>query len=240
MLILPAIDLKDGRVVRLYQGDFSTTHQVAEDPVSVAREFYDSGARYLHMVDLNGARDGVRKNEAMVRAVANVGLRVELGGGLRTMGDLEAAFALGIYRAVIGSAAVNDPEFVAAAVERYGQEKIAVGIDARDGLVKTAGWVEDSGVDYLDFARQMEKKGVKKIIFTDIETDGTLQGPSLTRLAELQRAVCCDIIASGGVSCNRDVRILQEMGMYGAIIGKAFYSGAIDLKQAVEEGGPQC
>lgn len=113
---------------------------------------------------------------------------------------------------MIGSAAVNDPEFVAAAVERYGQEKIAVGIDAKDGLVKTAGWVEDSGVDYLDFARQMEKKGVKKIIFTDIETDGTLQGPSLTRLAELQRAVCCDIIASGGVSCNRDVRILQGDG----------------------------
>jgi len=239
LLVFPAIDLKGGQVVRLVRGEFATAHQVASDPVATAKAFYDAGARYLHMVDLDGARDGVRRNKDTVRAVARVGLRIELGGGLRSMADLEEVFSLGVWRAVIGSAAVSDPEFVRAALERYGPERIAVGVDAKDGLVRTAGWVENAGVDCLDFARRMENLGVKYIIFTDIETDGTLSGPSFARLEELKRAVSCSITASGGVSSNADLRRLGEMGLYAAIVGKAWYAGAVDLRQAVEEGGPQ-
>lgn len=238
MILLPAIDLKDGKVVRLFKGDFDTVHQVADDPVATARAFYQAGARWIHMVDLDGAKDGTRKNSAIVQAVSQVGLKIELGGGIRSMADLEAVFAMGVTRAVIGSAAVSHPEFVEEAAERYGAH-IAVGIDTKDGRVKTAGWVEDSGLDYLDFAKSMETMGVKTIIFTDIDTDGTLSGPSFGRLAELQKAVSCQIVASGGVSNNQDIRELNEMGLYGAIIGKAYYAGTIDLARAVADGGPQ-
>ena len=239
MIILPAIDLKDGKVVRLYKGEFDTVHQVAEDPLSTAKAFYDAGARYIHMVDLDGAKDGVRKNADIVRMVAqNSGLKVELGGGIRSMKDLEEVFDLGVTRAVIGSAAVSHPEFVKEAVERYG-ERIAVGIDTKDGKVKTAGWLEDSGLDYLELAKSMESIGVKTIIFTDIDTDGTLQGPSFERLKALQEAVSCQIVASGGVSSNQDIRDLVGMEMYGAIIGKAYYAGTLELAQAVADGGEQ-
>lgn len=240
MIILPAIDLKDGAVVRLYKGSFDTVHQVASDPVTVARAFQEAGAKWIHMVDLDGARDGVRRNAQLVQEVARLGLQVELGGGIRSMADLEAVFALGVTRAVIGSAAVSDPDLVAQAIRTYGPDRIAVGIDARDGKVKTAGWEVDSGLDYLDFARQMEQLGVKIIIFTDIDTDGMLSGPSFDRLGQLQGAVSCRLIASGGVSCNRDIVDLADMGVYGAIIGKAYYAGAINLAQAVKDGGAQC
>ena len=239
MLIFPAIDLKDGKVVRLYKGDFATVHQVADSPVETAKTFHAAGARYLHMVDLDGAKDGKRKNAAIVQAVADVGLKIELGGGIRSMADLEAVFALGVWRVVIGSAAVSDPEFVREAAQKYGPERIAVGIDTKDGLVRTAGWVENAGLDYLEFAKQMESIGVKYIIFTDIDTDGTLSGPSFERLEALQKAVSCSITASGGVSSNGDLRQLQARGLYAAIVGKAWYAGAVDLAQAVREGGPQ-
>ena len=239
MLIFPAIDLKDGRVVRLYKGDFDTVHQVAEDPVETARQFYAAGARYLHMVDLDGARDGARENGGIVQSVARVGLKVELGGGIRSMADLDAVFGLGVWRAVIGSAAVSDPEFVREAVAKYGPERIAVGIDAKDGLVRTSGWEENAGRDYIAFAEQMESIGVKYIVFTDIETDGTLSGPSFDRLEALQKAVSCSITASGGVSSNEDLRQLRDRGLYAAIVGKAWYAGAVDLAQAIREGGPQ-
>ena len=239
MLIFPAIDLKDGQVVRLVKGDFSSVHQVARDPVSTAEQFYAAGARQLHMVDLDGARDGVRRNGELVRAVTGCGLLVAPGARPRTMVDLEEVFALGIWRAVIGSAAVSDPGFVREAVEKYGPERIAVGVDARDGLVRTAGWEEETGLDCLTFARRMEELGAEYLIFTDIDTDGTLSGPPFGRLEALQRAVGCSITASGGVSSNADLRALRDMGLYGAIVGKAWYTGAVDLKLAVEEGGPQ-
>ena len=239
MLIFPAIDLKVRKVVRLYKGDFTTIHQVADDPIATAGAFLAAGARYIHMVDLDGAKDGLRQNSDIVRAVAATGLRVELGGGIRSMADLEAVFALGVWRAVIGSAAVSDPDFVQAAVRRYGPEHIAVGIDAKDGLVRTAGWTKNAGIPYLSFAKQMESIGVKYIIFTDIDTDGTLSGPSLGRLTELQKAVSCSITASGGVSGNQDIRTLRDMGLYAAIIGKAWYAGAIDLAQAAADAGEQ-
>ncbi len=239
MLIFPAIDLKDGRAVRLRRGDFSTVHQVADDPLETARTFYAAGARYLHMVDLDGARDGIRKNSAIVRAAASAGLRIELGGGIRSAADLEAVFALGVWRAVIGSAAVSRPDFVREALAAWGPERIAVGVDAKDGLVRTAGWEENAGVDYLAFARQMEDLGVRHIIFTDIDTDGVLAGPAFDRLEALQKTVSCAITASGGVSSNADLRALRDQGLYAAIVGKAWYAGAVDLAQAVEEGGPQ-
>ena len=238
MVILPAIDLKDGRAVRLYKGDFATVHQVADDPAAAARAFRRAGARWVHMVDLDGAKDGSGKNGETVRAIAREDLSIELGGGIRTMKDLERAFSLGVFRAVIGSTAVSHPELVREAVERYG-ERIAVGIDALEGRVRTSGWVEDSGLDFLDFARSMEDLGVETVIFTDIDTDGTLSGPSFGRLEALQKAFSQKIIASGGVSCNEDIRKLAAMGLYGAIIGKAYYAGAIDLAQAVADGGPQ-
>ena len=240
MLIFPAIDLKDGKVVRLYKGDFGTVHQVADDPVATAEAFLAAGARHLHMVDLDGARDGQRKNGEIVRAVCKVGLSVELGGGIRSMADLGAVFALGVRRAVIGSAAVSDPDFVRAALAAYGPERIAVGIDAKDGTVRTAGWEQDAGVNYIEFAKSMDTIGVKYIIFTDIDTDGALSGPSWDRLAALQKAVPgCSVTASGGVSSNGDLCRLGAMGVYAAIVGKAWYAGAVDLALAVKEGGPQ-
>lgn len=239
MLLFPAIDIKDGKVVRLLKGDFDTVHQVADDPVATANTFLAAGARYLHMVDLDGARGGIRKNSDIVRAVVQTGIKVELGGGIRSIADLEAVFDLGVWRAVIGSAAVSDPDFVKAAVAQYGWECIAVGIDALNGKVRTAGWEEDSGLDYLDFARSMEEVGIKSIIFTDIDTDGMLSGPSYTKLEKLQQAVSCRITASGGVSCNEDLRNLKAQGLDAAIIGKAWYAGKIDLEAAVADAGSQ-
>jgi len=239
MILLPAIDLKDGKVVRLYKGEFDSVHQVAAGALETARDFARAGAKWIHMVDLDGARDGVRKNADIVRQVVqNSGLQVELGGGIRSMDDLEAVFALGVKRAVIGSAAVRQPELVRRAVERYG-ESIAVGIDAKNGRVRTAGWESDSGLDYLELARSMNAIGVRTIIFTDIDTDGMLSGPAFGHLEQLQRHVSCRIVASGGVSCNEDLRKLAEMNLYGAIVGKAYYAGAVDLKQAVQDAGPQ-
>lgn len=239
MILEPAIDLKDGKVVRLRKGDFDTVHQVAEDPVTVAQAFAAAGARVIHMVDLDGAKSGTRVNGPIVRKVAErSGMQIEMGGGIRTMADLEAVDAMGVWRMVIGSAAVSDPDFVQAAVERYG-DRIAVGCDALNGEVKTAGWVEGSGLHYLDFARDMERRGVKTLIFTDIATDGMLSGPSFDSLERLQQAVSCQIVASGGVSNNEDIRRLNAMGLYGAIIGKAYYAGTVDLAQAVADCGSQ-
>jgi phosphoribosylformimino-5-aminoimidazole carboxamide ribotide isomerase len=239
MIIEPAIDLKNQKVVRLHKGDFGTVHQVAEDPVAVAKEFAAAGAKVIHMVDLDGARSGERVNSEIIsRVIQATGMKVELGGGIRTMADLEAVDAMGVWRMVIGSAAVDNPDFVAEAVKRYG-ERIAVGIDARNGDVKTAGWEKGSGVNYLDFAKQMEALGVKTIVFTDIDTDGMLSGPSFDSLKKLQAAVSCQIVASGGVHILEDIQKLEEMGLYGAIIGKAYYAGTIDLPAAVAVGGSQ-
>ena len=239
MIILPAIDLKDGKCVRLKKGAFDTVEKVAEDAMETAQKFADAGAKWLHNVDLDGARHGKRQNAAIVARLAETsGLKVELGGGMRTMANLASAVTVGVERMVIGSAAVTDPAFVRAAVERYG-ERVAVGIDCLDGRVRTAGWEKDSGLDGVAFARQMEEIGVKHFVYTDIATDGMLSGPSLDQLARLQKAVGCNIVASGGVTTLDDVKRLRDMGLYGAIIGKAYYAGTIDLAEAVREAGPQ-
>ena len=224
MILLPAIDLKDGRCVRLKQGEFDTVHQVADSALETARAFAAAGVRWVHMVDLDGARDGMRKNADLVRQVVREsGLNVELGGGIKTEADVDAVLELGAARLVIGSAAVTNPAVVDYAVARAG-EAVAVGIDCLEGRVRTAGWEQDSGLDYLDFARQMEARGVRTLVFTDISTDGMLTGPSYDQLAALQKAVGCQIIASGGVSSNADLVRLRDMGLYGAIVGKAYYT----------------
>jgi phosphoribosylformimino-5-aminoimidazole carboxamide ribotide isomerase len=239
MIIEPAIDLKEQKVVRLHKGDFATVHQVASDPVAVAQEYASAGATVIHMVDLDGARSGQRVNSEIVkRVIAESGMKIELGGGIRSMADLEELDGLGVWRFVIGSAAVSDPDFVREAVAKYG-DRIAVGVDAQNGEVKTAGWEAGSGLDYLSFAKQMEEIGVKTLIFTDIDTDGMLSGPAFEKLSALQQAVSCQIVASGGVHNNEDIVRLAEMGLYGAIIGKAYYAGKINLAQAVADGGSQ-
>lgn len=233
MILLPAIDLRGGQCVRLLRGDFDTTRRVADSALETAKAFYAAGARWVHMVDLDGARSGGRPNFPLVAQVAaESGLQVELGGGIKTAQDVDACFAGGVSRVVIGSAAVTNPEVAEYAVARYG-DRVAIGIDARDGKVKTHGWEQDSGLDYLVFAQKMESMGVQYIIFTDIETDGALTGPSFARLKALQKAVSCRVIASGGVSSLEDIKRLRDMGLYGAIIGMAYYAGKIDLGAAI-------
>ena len=240
MIILPAIDMKDGQCVRLQKGEFSTVSQVADNALETARAFAAAGARWIHMVDLDGAREGVRTNFPQIsEVIRSGGLAVELGGGIKTREDVDAVAEAGVARLVIGSAAVTQPEVVEYALERYGPERVAVGIDCLNGRVRTAGWERDSGLSGLELARQMEDEGVKTIIFTDIATDGMLSGPSFAQLHALQKAVRCDIVASGGVTTLDDVKRLRDMGLYGAIIGKAYYAGTIDLAEAVREGGPQ-
>lgn len=239
MILLPAIDMKDGRCVRLQKGEFSTASQVADSALETARAFAAAGARWVHMVDLDGARGGVRTNFLYIsEVIRRSGLCVELGGGIKTVEDVDTVAGTGVSRLVIGSAAVTHPEVVDYALEHYG-DRVAVGIDCLDGHVRTAGWERDSGLSGLELARQMEEKGVKTIIFTDIATDGMLSGPSLDQLAALQKAVRCDIVASGGVTTLDDVKRLRDMGLYGAIIGKAYYAGTLDLAEAVRKAGPQ-
>ncbi|WP_087065801.1 1-(5-phosphoribosyl)-5-[(5-phosphoribosylamino)methylideneamino]imidazole-4-carboxamide isomerase [Intestinibacillus massiliensis] len=235
MRILPAIDLKDGKCVRLKKGDYATAEKVAEDAVETAKAFLAAGAELIHMVDLDGAKDGTHANYDVVRRViAETGAAVELGGGIRSLDDVQHVLALGVHRVIIGSAAVRNPDLVEEAVRQYGA-RIAVGVDALSGTVRTDGWLEDSGEDFLSFAKLMEGFGVQTIIFTDISKDGMLAGPNFDQLSALRRAVSCGIVASGGVSTLEDVRRLKAAGIDEAIAGKAVYTGALDLAAAIRE-----
>ncbi|WP_446899402.1 1-(5-phosphoribosyl)-5-[(5-phosphoribosylamino)methylideneamino]imidazole-4-carboxamide isomerase [Clostridium sp. LBM24168] len=234
MIILPAIDLRDGKCVRLYQGKFEKSEVVGEDPLKVASEFRRARAEYIHMVDLDGALNGKIKNlDVILNIVKTVGIPVELGGGIRNMETVDMLVEGGVSRVILGTAALKNPDFVKKSVKRHG-DKIAVGIDAKDKKVAVNGWLDVSSVDYIDFARQMENIGVKTIIFTDISKDGTLQGPNIEQLSEINDNVGCNIIASGGIKNIDDLKHINEMGIYGAITGKAIYSGNIDLKEAIE------
>lgn len=240
MILLPAIDMKDGQCVRLKKGKFSTASQVADSALETARVFAAAGAKWVHMVDLDGARIGVRQNFPHIcEVIETSGLSVELGGGIKNCEDVDAVVGAGVARIVIGSAAVTNPEVVDYALQQYGTSRVAVGIDCLDGRVRTMGWEENSGLSGVNLAGQMVEKGVRTIIFTDIATDGMLSGPNYEQLAILQKAVGCDIVASGGVATLDDVKRLRDMGMYGAIIGKAYYAGRLDLAEAVREAGPQ-
>lgn len=234
MIIFPAIDIIDGKPVRLFKGDFSTAEQVAEDALQTAQGFVDAGAEWIHMVDLDGSVQKKRVNHQVFVDVANqTSLKVELGGGIRTMQDIDYYANNGISRVILGSVALKNPALVKEAVKEFG-DFIAVGIDAKNGLVATEGWTEGSDTFYIDLARQMEDMGVKTIIYTDISKDGTLTGPNIEQLTALNKAVSCDITASGGVTNIDDIIALNDKGLYGAICGKSIYKGTLDLKQAVE------
>ncbi len=233
MIILPAIDIKDGNCVRLYKGDYSTAHKVAGSAVDTARKFEADGASWLHMVDLDGAKDGKRVNSDLILSVRkSCDLHIEVGGGIRDMEAVDFYLENGIDRVILGSAAIKAPDFVKAAVKKYA-DRVAVSIDARDGMVSAEGWIDTSEVDFITLAKEMEAIGVKYLIFTDISKDGMLSGPNLTMLDELQAAVKCKIIASGGVANLKDIINLTALQLYGAISGKAVYTGGLDLKQAI-------
>ncbi|MDR1572188.1 MAG: 1-(5-phosphoribosyl)-5-[(5-phosphoribosylamino)methylideneamino]imidazole-4-carboxamide isomerase [Clostridiales Family XIII bacterium] len=234
MIVFPAIDIKDGRCVRLTCGDFATVEQVADDALETALGFRAAGAEWVHMVDLDGALRGERVNSGIFAEVAaKSGLKVELGGGIRSMEAVEFYLEAGVSRVILGSAALRDPGFARLAISAHGP-RIAVGIDAAGGRARASGWTEDGGADYIDLARRMEGLGAETIIFTDISRDGAMSGPNFAQLAALQRAVSCDLIASGGVSSLDDVRGLAAMGLYGAICGRALYRGALSLAEAIE------
>ncbi len=234
MIILPAIDILGGKCVRLTKGEYGTAEKVAADPIETALSFERAGAEFIHMVDLDGAKEGSRVNSDIYTEVARrVNVPIEVGGGIRDMDTIDYYINKGIERVIIGSAALKNPPLVKEAVEKYG-DRIAVGIDALDGMVKTAGWLEGSDVNYIDLAREMAAVGVKYVIFTDISRDGTLEGPNLTQLAALANAVDINIIASGGIRDIGNIRDLAKMNLYGAICGKSIYSGSLDLREAIE------
>ena len=234
MLIFPAIDLYEGKAVRLYKGRYEDMTVYSEDPLSVARDFEKKGATYIHMVDLEGAKDGTTPNLSVVERVAkNTALRVEIGGGIRSMETIEKYLSAGVYRVILGTAAITDKEFLKEAIAKYG-ERIAVGADIKDGFVAIKGWLETSSVFCEDFFAEMQELGVRTVICTDVSKDGVMKGTNLSLYRILSRRFSVDIVASGGVSSLEDVKALREMGLYGAIVGKAYYTGAIDLKEAIE------
>lgn len=233
MKLFPAIDLYAGQAVRLYKGDYSQMTVYSKDPLSVARRFQEAGAEYLHMVDLEGAKTGLTPNLELVRTVtAYSGLRVEIGGGVRSEAVVRQYLDAGVLRVILGTAAITQPGFVGEMVSKYG-DRIAVGVDVRDGLVAIRGWTEVSDRRCFDFCRQMENLGVRTIICTDISKDGVLGGANLQLYKELSERLSLDIVASGGVSSLEDIRALRDMGLYGAILGKALYTGDLDLRRAV-------
>lgn len=234
MIIFPAIDIIDSKPVRLFKGDFATAEQVAEDALQTAEGFVKAGATWVHMVDLDGSLQKKRVNHQTFVDVANqTSLKVEIGGGIRTLEDIDFYANHNISRVILGSVALKNPELVREAVKEFGN-LIAVGIDAKHGFVATEGWTESSSTHFIDLARQMEDMGVKTIIYTDISKDGTLSGPNIEQLVELNNAVSCDITASGGVTNIDDIIALRNEGLYGAICGKSIYKGTLDLKEAVE------
>ncbi len=234
MIILPAIDLYDKKAVRLFKGDYSQMTVYSENPVEIALDFKNKGAEFIHLVDLEGAKDGTTPNLSVVeKIVKETGLKAEIGGGIRSRETLKKYMDAGISRVILGTAAVTDREFLLWAVENYG-EKIAVGADIKDGYVAIKGWVEKSQITCEDFFADMESIGVKTIICTDISKDGAMQGTNRELYKSLSEKFSIDIVASGGVSSLDDIKALREMELYGAIVGKAYYIGAIDLEDAIE------
>lgn len=234
MNIFPAIDLFDKKAVRLLKGDYNEMTVYSNNPIEIARDFEACGARFIHMVDLEGAKDGTTPNISVVEDVArNTSLFVEIGGGIRSLETLEKYFEIGVSRAILGTAAINDKAFLKTAVEKYG-DKIAVGADVKDGYIAIKGWLERSEVTLEDFLSEMQTLGVKFVICTDISKDGAMKGTNLEMYKALSEKYSMNITASGGVSTIDDIRALHEMNLYGAIIGKAYYLGAIDLKEAIE------
>lgn len=233
MIILPAIDILDNAPVRLYQGDYDQRETVGESILEIAKAFEKEGASYLHMVDLNGAKDGKKCNaNAIIEVASAISIPVEVGGGIRSMEDVDFYISHGVSRVILGTAALEDEAFLKAAIDRY-QEKIAVGIDCKDGFVCGHGWLSESKWQYIDFAKKMEAMGVGTIIVTDISKDGTMMGPNVDMLSELKKNVSMQIIASGGIKDITHIQALKELDIYGAITGKAMYAKTLSLSEAI-------
>ena len=234
MLIFPAIDLYNGKAVRLYKGDYSKMTVYNDNPLAVAEDFKNQGATCLHIVDLEGAKTGETPNIETVKTLAEKsGLFTEIGGGIRSLETAEKYISSGVNRIILGTAAVKDEKFLTEAVKKFG-DKVAVGVDLKDGYVAIKGWTEKSDYDAYTFCDKMEKIGVKTLIITDISKDGAMQGTNLELYKELSQKYNMQITASGGVSTIEDVKNLAKINMYGAIIGRAYYTGAISIKEAVE------
>ncbi len=235
MLIFPAIDLYEGKAVRLYKGDYNQMTVYSENPIEIAFEFEKAGATCIHMVDLEGAKSGTTPNLETVKKIATeTSLFTEVGGGIRNIETVSKYLEAGIDRVILGTAAVKDEDFLKAAVEKYG-ERVAVGVDIKDGKVAIHGWQQKSELDAMEFCEKLQQIGVKTVICTDISKDGAMQGTNHALYKEMSEKFSLDIIASGGVSSIEDVKKLAKQKLYGAIIGKAYYIGAIDLKEAIEE-----
>jgi phosphoribosylformimino-5-aminoimidazole carboxamide ribotide isomerase len=233
MIIYPAIDIKDGKCVRLVQGKFNDVTVYSDNPVEMAYKFEQLGADYIHVVDLDGARLGSPQNTAVISEMAvKLGIPVQLGGGIRTIEAIEIILCKGIERVILGTSAVNDQELVKKAVLSFGKN-LAIAIDAKDGLVAIEGWAKTSEFSAISFAKRMEELGASVIIYTDISRDGMLKGPNLKAMEEMVKAVGVDVIASGGVTRLQDIKDLKNIGVSGAIVGKALYTGDVDLKEAI-------
>ena len=234
MILFPAIDLFEGKAVRLYKGDYAKMTVYSEHPEEIARDFAAQGATHAHLVDLEGAKSGRTPNlDTVLRIRAAAGLFCEIGGGIRSMETVRTYLSAGLDRVILGTAAVEDPGFLQEAVDTYG-EKIAVGVDVKDGFAAIRGWTEKSALGFMDFCRTMEHTGVKTLICTDISRDGAMRGTNREMYRQLSETLGLQITASGGVSSLEDVECLRRMNLYGAIIGKAYYTGDIDLKKAIE------
>ncbi len=234
MNIFPAIDLYGGSAVRLYKGDYAQMTVYNPDPVAVARDFMRCGADHIHIVDLEGAKTGLTPNiDTVARIVSECDMFVEVGGGIRDMETIEKYLEIGVDRVILGTAAVTNPDFLREAVAKHG-EHIAVGVDIKDGYVAIRGWTEKSEYTFREFCKKMQDIGITTLICTDISRDGAMQGTNRELYRELGEEFNMNIIASGGVSSIEDIAALREMSLYGSIIGKAYYTGAIDLKEAVE------
>lgn len=233
MIVIPAIDILDGKPVRLYQGDYGQSTCVADDVLACAKNFEAANAPYLHVVDLNGAKEGSRVNEALICEIVKLcTIPVEVGGGIRTMSAIDSYIENGVSRVILGTSAIQDISLLKDAIHKYGS-KIAVGLDCKDGYVCTSGWLEKSKEYYLDFAKRMEKIGVQTLICTDISKDGTLQGPNFEMLKRLKNHVSCNLIASGGVRDLSHIQKCKDLNLYGVIAGKAIYEKTLDLKEAI-------
>lgn len=231
MIIFPAVDIKDGRCVRLYQGKADKETIYNDDPLLAAKKWEESGARYLHLVDLDGAFTGELKNKAVIkRIVDNLDIPIQVGGGIRTLERAKELLALGVERIIVGTSAVKKKGFVEELVKELGK-KVVVSIDAKDGYVCVDGWVNTSSIKAVDFAKELEEKGVKTIVYTDIAKDGTMIGPNFDELKNLSECVDINIVASGGIGSKEHVDKLKSLELYGAIVGKALYEGKISLKE---------
>lgn len=236
MQLYPAIDMKDGKCVRLKQGEFDDVTVYSDEPYKIAEYFEKSGASFIHLVDLDGALEGRAVNEETIKKVVNsVSIPCELGGGIRSLEDIERTLSYGIYRVIIGTKAVKEPEFVKAAIERFGAEHIVVGVDAKNGMVATHGWEQVSDTTALSLCLKMKEFGVQTIVYTDISKDGMLQGPNVEMTRELTEKTGLNIIASGGVSCMEDLENLANAGIKGSIIGKAIYEKRVDIEEACKK-----